>query len=229
MTACLASIELPRMRFPSEREHKSLRGRSGVDRYPVAQFPARGHVARPLPLDGGPDGDRELMLTKAHLHQRPAAPRATAKPLPPKTARSHRAASTVAPELVGRAQAPCLPAIHVTPTTVEPRLWIHAPAVAERLNGGSSLDQWLQEQSEAVCLGDTWQPACSATTSRKASTSTWETQDAISLRVDVDADGHLGEWEFQLSTVRPVASVTSDALASIWPLANPRRVRFPQR
>ena len=44
-----------------------------VDRYPLAQLPAQGHVARPLPLDGGPAADRELLLTKVGSmhHQQP--------------------------------------------------------------------------------------------------------------------------------------------------------------
>ena len=50
-----------------------------IDRYPVAQLPAQGHVARPLPLNAGPAADRDLLLTKAGLHERPAAPRGSVK------------------------------------------------------------------------------------------------------------------------------------------------------
>ena len=198
----LATIELP----DADASHLSDNTNPSVvevavDRFPVAQFAARGHVARPLPLDAGPDGDRELLLTKAHLHQRPAAPRASAKA--PSTKKRHDL--TAQPALVlqswSGAQAPCLPAVHVEPHDGGCRLWIHAPTVAERLNGGSSIDQWLQEQGEALCLSDTWQPRQQQPhASIKFSPGT--TQEAISLRVDVDADGHLGEWEFQLSTVR---------------------------
>ena len=105
--------------------------------------------------------------------------------------------------------------MHVEPHDGGCRLWIHAPTVAERLNGGSSIDQWLQEQGEALCLGDTWQPLLSNNLTQASKFSPGTTQEAISLRVDVDADGHLGEWEFQLSTVRPVASVTSEAMAAL--------------
>ena len=186
-----------------------------VDRFPVAQFAARGHVARPLPLDAGPAGDRELLLTKAHLHQRPAAPRATAKA--PSTKKRHDL--TAQPALLLSSwiaeHAPCLPAVHVEPYDGGSRLWIHAPSVAERLNGGSSIDQWLQDQGEALCLGETWQPLLSSNLTQASKFSPGTTQDAISLRVDVAADGQLGEWEFQLSTVRPVATVTSDAMAAL--------------
>ena len=212
----LATIELP----DADASHLSDGTNPSVvevavDRFPVAQFAARGHVARPLPLDAGPDGDRELLLTKAHLHQRPAAPRATAKA--PSTKKRHDL--TAQPALLlqswSGAQAPCLPAVHVEPHDGGCRLWIHAPTVAERLNGGSSIDQWLQEQGEALCLGDTWQPLLSNNLTQASKFSPGTTQEAISLRVDVDADGQLGEWEFQLSTVRPVASVTSEAMAAL--------------
>ena len=158
----LATIELP----DADASHLSDGTNPSVvevavDRFPVAQFTARGHVARPLPLDAGPDGDREILLTKAHLHQRSAAPRATAKA--PSTKKRHDL--TAQPALLlqswSGAQAPCLPAVHVEPHDGGCRLWIHAPTVAERLNGGSSIDQWLQEQGEALCLGDTWQPLLS--------------------------------------------------------------------
>ena len=53
----LATIELP----DADASHLSDGTNPSVvevavDRFPVAQFAARGHVARPLPLDAGPDG-----------------------------------------------------------------------------------------------------------------------------------------------------------------------------
>lgn len=186
-----------------------------VDRFPVAQFAARGHVARPLPLDAGPEGDRDLLLTKAHLHQRPAAPRASAKAPGAKK----RVDLTAQPCLILRswtaADAPCLPAVHVEPHEGGTRLWVHAPTIAERINSGSSLDQWLQNQGEALCLGETWQPLLNPGLTQASSWREGSTQDAISLRLDIDADGEIGEWEFQLSSITPVATVTADALAAL--------------
>ena len=186
-----------------------------VDRFPVAQFPARGHVARPLPLDAGPEGDRDLLLTKAHLHQRPAAPRASAK-APSSKKRvdlTHQACLLL--RSWSAAQAPCLPAVHVEPHDGGTRLWIHAPSVAERINPGSSIDQWLQEQGEALCLGSTWHPLLSSGLTQASLFAVDATQEAISLRLDVSAEGDIADWEFQLTTIRPVATVTPEALEAL--------------
>ena len=71
----LTSIELP----TEAEEHLQDESATAVvevkiDRYPVAQHPAQGHVARSLPLNAGPAADRDLLLTKTGLHERPAAP-----------------------------------------------------------------------------------------------------------------------------------------------------------
>ena len=63
----LTSIELP----SDDRSHADAAGETvvevSIDRFPVGQFAARGHVARSLPVRGGPDADRDLLLTKHHL------------------------------------------------------------------------------------------------------------------------------------------------------------------
>ena len=212
----LASIELP-----EDDAHHLPAGDSPsvveveVDRFPVAQFIARGHVERPLPLDAGPSGDRELLITKAHLHKRPAAPRSSAKA----PASKKRVNLTEQPCLLlsgwSGSGAPCLPAIHVEPHDGGSRLWVHAPTIAERINPGSSIDQWIQEQGEAVCLGDSWQPLLNSTLSQASCFKIDASQDSISLRVDISADGLINNFEFQLSTVRPVASVGIEALKAI--------------
>ena len=186
-----------------------------LDRYPIAQHPARGHVARSLPLNGGVDADRDLLLTKAHLHSRASAPRTTIKA----PADKRRKDLTDQPclllnnwEIDG---APHLPAVHVIPHEGGTQLWIHAPAVAERVNPGNSLDQWLCEQSEALCLGNKWIPLLSANLSKAAAFKVGDSQAAVSLRVDLDAEGEARGWEFCLTQIRPVAEVTSEALAAL--------------
>ncbi|MDP7994393.1 MAG: RNB domain-containing ribonuclease [Synechococcus sp. SP2 MAG] len=186
-----------------------------LDRYPIAQHPARGHVARSLPLNGGVDADRDLLLTKAHLHSRASAPRTTIKA----PADKRRKDLTDQPclllnnwEIDG---APLLPAVHVIPHDGGTQLWIHAPAVAERVNPGNSLDQWLCEQSEALCLGNKWIPLLSANISKAAAFKVGDSQSAVSLRIDLDAEGEARGWEFCLTQIRPVAEVTSEALAAL--------------
>lgn len=186
-----------------------------LDRYPIAQFPARGHVARSLPLDGGSNADRELMLTKANLHQRPAPPRASFKA--PSTKKREDLSEQPSLMLNGwnAEGAPALPAVHVIPHEGGTRLWIHTPAVAERLSPGNSYDQWLLNQSESLCLGGHWMPLLSSALAKASSFSVGDVQDAVSLRLDIDADGEWRDWEFCLSRVRPVAEVNADALQAL--------------
>ena len=212
----LASIELPEgdSNYQLEGPATSV-VEVQLDRYPIAQHPARGHVARSLPLNGGVDADRDLLLTKAHLHSRASAPRTTIKA----PADKRRKDLTDQPclllnnwEIDG---APHLPAVHVIPHDGGTQLWIHAPAVAERVNPGNSLDQWLCEQSEALCLGNKWIPLLSANLSKAAAFKVGDSQAAVSLRVDLDAEGEARDWEFCLTQIRPVAEVTSEALAAL--------------
>ena len=212
----LASIELsPDDASHAEKPIGMAVAEVVLDRYPIAQFPARGHVARSLPLDGGADADRELMLTKANLHQRPAAPRASFKAPSAKK----REDLTEQPSLMisgwSSEGAPALPAVHVIPHEGGTRLWIHSPAVAERLTPGNSYDQWLLNQSESLCLGGHWIPLLSPSLAKACGFSVGEVQDAVSLRLDIDSDGEWRDWDFCLSRIRPVARVNADALHAL--------------
>ncbi len=186
-----------------------------LDRYPIAQFPARGHVARSLPLDGDVGADRELMLTKANLHQRPAAPRASFKAPSAKKREDLSEQPSLMISSWTSEDAPALPAVHVIPHEGGTRLWIHSPAVAERLSPGNSYDQWLLNQSESLCLGGHWIPLLSASLSKACGFSVGEVQDAVSLRLDIDSVGEWRNWDFCLSRIRPVAEVNADALRAL--------------
>ena len=186
-----------------------------VDRYPLAQHPAQGHVARPLSLDGGPAADRELLLTKVGLHAPPPAPRGSAKAPSSKG----RIDLTQQPALLfsgwGIGDAPPLPAIHAEARDGGMRLWVHAPSVSERLGLGSSLDAWLRERGEALCLGEAWQSLLTPSLTKACRFKVGESTDALSVRLDVAANGELTDWEFALSTIRPVADIQPKHLAAL--------------
>ena len=186
-----------------------------LDRYPVAQFSAQGHVARSLPLNGGADDDRDLMLTKSNLHQRPSSPRASLKA--PSTKK--RNDLTDQPALLlkpwSEENAVSLPAVHVIPHEGGTRLWIHAPAVAERLTSGNSLDQWLMNQSESICLGQQWIPLLNTALTKACAFRVGEIQDAVTLRLDMGPDCEWKDWEFSLTTIRPVADINHEHLSAL--------------
>ena len=183
-----------------------------LDRYPVAQYPAEGHVARQLPLNGGAEADRDLLLTKAGLHQPAPQPRGSAKA----PAAKGRTDLTDQPCLLLHSwtgsDAPSLPAIHVVPHAGGTRLWVHAPAVAERLGAGSAVDQWLKDRGEALCLGQGWQPLLSNALAKACALKPGVTSDAVTVRLDVDGAGEITDWEFILSTIRPVAEINAKHL-----------------
>ena len=212
----LTSIELP----ADAEEHLSDEEATTVvevkiDRYPVAQLPAQGHVARPLPLNAGPAADRNLLLTKAGLHERPAAPRGSVK----SPASKGRTDLSEQPSLLlsgwQLSDAPPLPAVHVEARDGGSRLWLHAPSVAERFGQGNSLDLWIRERAEAICLGEEWQPLLTPAITKACCFKAGEASDAITVRLDIDADGNLADWEFMLSTIRPVADISAIQLRAL--------------
>ncbi len=186
-----------------------------LDRYPVAQFPPRGHVARRLPITGGEEADLDLLLTKHGLRERDAAPRATLKPPQEKGRTDLTALPTVLLRAWSGAEAPALPALSLEHTETGPRLWVHAPAVAERLGGGTALDQWLREQAEAFCLGRRWLPLLSPTLTRAAAFAAGEEQAAVSVGLEFDASGELLHHRFALTLIRPDMEVDAAALEAM--------------
>lgn len=212
----LASIQLPE----GDAEHIQQDPPSSVveirvDRYPVAQCVAEGHVARSLPLNGGPAADRDLLLTKAGLQERPTSPRSSSK----SPATKGRTDLTDQPSLLLRswssADAPGLPAVHVEPHAGGSRVWVHAPSVAERCGSGNSLDLWLRDRGEAICLGDVWQPLLSAPLNKASRFHVDQSAEAVSVRMDLSAEGDLTDWAFMLSTIRPVAQIGADQLKAL--------------
>ena len=212
----LATIKLP----DADKAHLNDGEQNSVlevklDRYPIAQFPAEGHVARSLPLNGGPSSDRDLLLTKANLQDRPTAPRSTLK----NPSNKHRKDFTPQPALLLRSwkvsDAPPLPAVYVEPHAGGTRLWIHVPAVAERLGIGNNLDLWLKDRAESLCLGEVWHPLLGQALSNNCSFKVGEINEAVSVALDITADGELTQWHFSLSTIKPVAEIGPKTLLAL--------------
>ena len=103
--------------------------------------------------------------------------------------------------------APPLPAIHVEAREGGTRLWVHAPTVAERLGLGSSLGHLVARAVRSPCPGDTWRALLTPALTKACSFKVGESTDALSVRLDIAADGELSDWEFSLSTIRPVAAI----------------------
>ncbi len=212
----LTSVELP----AGDAEHLDPEQQSVVevliDRYPVAQFSPQGHVARRLPVNGGEAADLDLLLTKHRLTQRPAAPRATLRSLASKDRTDLTAQTTLLLDGWSGKEAPALPAL-----ALEPReaggwtLWLHSPAVAERFTPGSALDLWLRDQADALCVGHQWLPLLNSALSKAAAFKVGEEQAAVSVALELSADGNLEHYRFCRSQIRPAARADLAALTAL--------------
>jgi ribonuclease R len=212
----LTSVELPE----GDAEHLDAEQQSVVevliDRYPVAQFAPQGHVARRLPVNGGDSADLDLLLTKHRLNARASAPRATLRSLEPKERTDLTGQAVLLLESWSGKEAPGLPALGLE-TNGEGgfTLWLHSPAVAERFTPGSSLDLWLRDQADALCVGTQWLPLLSSALSKAAAFKVDEEQAAVSVALELDSAGQLQGYRFCRSQIRPVASANLNTLTAL--------------
>ena len=218
----LTSVVLP----PEDATHLEPKQESVVevliDRFPVAQFPPLGHVARSLPVNGGPEADIDLLLTKHHLRDRPACPRSSLRAPAAKGREDLTALPTLMMDLWQGASAPGLPAVSLEERDGGWRLWVHAADISERLPLGSSLDRWIRGQTEAICLGDRWLPLLPPALARASAFEPSSTQAALSVALEINGEGTLEHFRFCRSLIKPDGRVDSramDALAERKPKA----------
>jgi len=211
----LTSIELPSEDSQHLDDDDASVVEVVVDRFPVAQHAALGHVARRLPIHGGEAADLDLILTKHRLHERGPAPRQS----PRAAGADNRTDLSALPTLLLSAwtgkDAPQPPALSLENLDDGLRLWVHAPSVAERVAPGSSTDQWLREQGQAVCLGTQWQPLLSPALSKACALRCGEAQEALSVALELDANHQLRGFRFTRSRVQPDAVVNAAALTAL--------------
>jgi ribonuclease R len=186
-----------------------------IDRFPVAQFAPEGHVARSLPVNGGDDADLELLLVKHLLQEEASPPRLTLKtPI-----EKGREDLTGLPTLIVKpwlaSDAPMVPALSLEARDSGWRLWLHAPAVAERLGLGTAVDAWMREQGEAIPLGRRWRHLLPPSLAKASTFTPGIEQAALSVSLDLGPDGELEHYRFQLSRVRPLATVDGAALEAL--------------
>ncbi len=211
----LTAVELPAADASFVDPEQNSVVEVAIDRYPVGQFGPQGHVARSLPVNGGEAADLDLLLAKHHLSHRPAAPRATLKAL----AEKERTDLTHLPALVVEGwsgkDAPDLPALTLEAREGGFTLWVHSPAVAERVGTGTALDLWLRQQADALCVGRQWLPMLSANLAKAAAFKAGESQAAVSVALELNAEGALEHFRFCRSQIKPVALVDGAALQAL--------------
>ena len=185
-----------------------------LDRFPVGQYPAQGHVRRSLSIRGSEADDRTLLMARHRLSHDGFSGRATLR-VPGESGRDDL---TALPTLLfqgGGKDSPALPAVSLE--SLEEggvRLWVHAPSIGERLGIETPLERWLRQQGEAISLGSAWVPLLTPALQKAAVLAVGKTQDTLSVALDLNAAGELLHYRFCRAQVQVDGAVDPKALTA---------------
>ncbi len=186
-----------------------------ISKYPIAQLNAKGSIIRELSINGGIEGDIELLLSKNNIVRNIDVP----KIAPKKITSKGREDLTTQPSLLFKSwestNSPSLPALFAQPYEGGNRIWIHCPTVSERINIGSKLDKYLKDKGEVICLGNNWLDFLNESLSSASQFKLNEENEAISLMIDMNNDGNIIDWKFTTSIIKPVNLITEKHLKTI--------------
>ena len=186
-----------------------------ISRYPIGQFNAKGSIIRELPLNAGVEGDIEILLSKNNISKNNIAPKIS----PKKIVLKGREDLTSQPALLLQSwecsNAPSLPALFAKPYEGGYRIWIHAPAVSERINIGSKLDTFLRDKGEIICLGNNWIDFLTESLSSASDFIVNEIRESITLMIDINSQGEVVDWKFSLSVIKPQKIINENHLKAI--------------
>tara|TARA_B100000579_G_scaffold437095_1_gene465167 strand:- start:1107 stop:3416 length:2310 start_codon:yes stop_codon:yes gene_type:complete len=186
-----------------------------INKYPIGQFKASGSIIRELPLNAGVEGDIEILLSKNNIARNNITPKSSPKKITLKS----REDLTSQPVLLFKSwecsNAPSLPALFAQPYEGGNRLWIHTPAVSERLNVGGKLDKYLLEKCESICLGNNWLDFLCDSLRSASQFEVNKESESISLMIDINSQGEILDWKFSLSIVKPINVINAKHLEAI--------------
>jgi len=186
-----------------------------LQRFPIAQYPARGRITRSISTSGGENQDQLLVQTKHGIVGRSARHRGTVKPLDLGERENLCDLPTLVLEGYRGRDAPQLPALSLETTTTGHRLWVHSPAVAERFTPLGALDLWMRERGTAICTGRRWQTLLSATLARVSTFPVEQEQAAVSVALDLTPDGSLEGYRFCRSRIKPDILLKANAFQEL--------------
>ena len=187
-----------------------------IKKYPIAQISAVGSIVRELPLNGGVDGDIDILLSKNKIYNNNII---EPKISPKKIVIKGREDFTSQPSLIFKSwesiKSPSLPAIYGEPYDGGSRIWIHVPTIAERINIGGKLDKCLIEKGETICLGNNWLDFLGNSLKEASEFKKDKVCEAITLILDINNEGLVTDWIFSLSKIKPAEEITSKHLNCI--------------
>lgn len=185
-----------------------------LDRFPVGQYPAQGHVRRSLSIRGSEADDRALLMARHRLSHDGFSGRATLR-VPGESGRDDLTALPTLLFQAGGKDSPALPAVSLE--SLEEggvRLWVHAPSIGERLGIETPLERWLRQQGEAISLGSAWVPLLTPALQKAAVLAVGKTQDTLSVALDLNAAGELLHYRFCRAQVQVDGAVDPKALTA---------------
>jgi len=186
-----------------------------ISRFPIAQYNAIGSIVRELPLNGGIEGDIEILLSKNNIFKNKEAPKVAPKKISLKGREDLTYQSSLLLKSWESPNAPTLPALYSQPHEGGFKIWVHSPAVSERINIGSKLDEYLKNKGEVICLGNSWIDYLNKSLRAAIEFKINEECEAISLMIEINSQGEISDWKFTLSTIKPVNIITDNHLKSI--------------
>ena len=198
-----------------EQSNKDLIYEINIFRYPIGQFKAKGSIIRALPLNSGVNGDIEILLSKNNISNNNPPPKVS----PKKISLKGREDFTSQPSLLFKSwecsNSPSLPALFVQPNDGGFRIWVHSPAVSERIIIGGKLDNFLRDKGEVICLGNNWLEFLNDTLRSSSQFKINKECESISLMIDINSQGDVTDWKFSLGVIKPVNTITSNHLKAI--------------
>ena len=186
-----------------------------INRYPIAQLKAKGSIIRELSIDSGVESDIELLLSKNNITRDLDVPKISPKKIPIKG----RVDFTNQPSLLFESwestKSPSLPALFAQPYEGGNRVWVHSPTISERINLGGKLDKYLNIKGEIICLGNDWLNFLNESLESASKFKIDEVSEAITLVIDINANGNITDWNFMLSIIKPVKVITPKHLKAL--------------
>ena len=186
-----------------------------ISKYPIAQFNAQASIIRELSINSGLDGDIEILLSKNNIYKKNDTPRVSPKKINPKGREDFTSQPSLLFQSWECSNAPNLPALFAQPHKGGYRMWLHSPAVSERLNLGSKLDLFLKDKAEVICLGNNWLEFLNSSLESASKFKLNEETESLSLIVDIDSKGNVIDWRFSLSLIKPVKIINTKHLQAI--------------
>nr|AUG32666.1 putative acetazolamide conferring resistance protein Zam [Paulinella longichromatophora] len=190
-----------------------------IDQYALAQLPIRGHVVRILNTKGNVLTDRELLVAKYSLDYRYLLPHFILNAPIGQHRHDLTEQSVILFKGFDHIHNLSLPGVTIqTPVSSHEkpsiRLWIHAPLIAERVGFNTALDLWLRKRADALFVIGEFLPLLNPVLTENSAFKVGEKQSAISIALDLSAEGELIHYRFFNSLIKPSIELDSQILST---------------